>query len=227
MARLKIALIILVALALAAGCYKPPKKQRDEAKEAKRLAQMADAPTLSANKYDSAEDAMSNANSEYELGGKKYRDAKRDYIAARNLYDQARMEAEAAGKDTDVELTRPPDELELAGRDPSEIFIDVLFDYDDYSLRSDTKRALDDIAQYLIDNKDKKVTVEGHCDERGTEEYNIALGERRAKSVRDYLTAYGVSNSRIKILSKGEFEPVDPGHNENAWSQNRRGHFLY
>jgi len=70
------------------------------------------------------------------------------------------------------------------------------------------------------------VTVEGHCDERGTDEYNIALGERRAEAARNYLVTLGVGGNRLTTVSFGEEKPFDPGHNEEAWAKNRRDHFV-
>jgi len=68
--------------------------------------------------------------------------------------------------------------------------------------------------------------VEGHCDERGTNEYNLALGERRANAAKRYLLSLGISSDRISSISYGEEKPLDPGHNEEAWAKNRRGHFI-
>ena len=75
-------------------------------------------------------------------------------------------------------------------------------------------------------NPDAAVTIEGHCDERGTNEYNIALGERRANSARDFLVNLGTDLTRLTTISLGEEKPMDPGHNEDAWSKNRRAHFV-
>ncbi len=102
---------------------------------------------------------------------------------------------------------------------------DVYFDYDKAELRSDARSALQGDAKFLKDHPDASVTLEGHCDERGTEEYNLALGQRRADAVRGYLSDLGVDASRLKTLSYGEEKPFDPGHTEDAWSQNRRVHF--
>jgi len=71
-----------------------------------------------------------------------------------------------------------------------------------------------------------KILIEGHCDERGTEEYNLALGEKRAKSTMDYLVSLGISPDRLRIISYGKSQPLDPGHDETAWAKNRRAQFL-
>ena len=102
----------------------------------------------------------------------------------------------------------------------------VLFDYDSAELSNDAKLILDKQSRFLRANTDLTFTIEGHCDERGTEEYNRALGERRALSVRDALAGLGVSADRIRTMSFGEDRPADPGLNEAAYSRNRRGEFI-
>lgn len=100
------------------------------------------------------------------------------------------------------------------------------FDYDSYNLRSDAREALKENAAWLKKNRSVNVQIEGHCDERGTTEYNLALGERRANTARDYLVRLGVSKSRLSVISYGEERPADPGHDEAAWSRNRRASFV-
>ena len=105
-------------------------------------------------------------------------------------------------------------------------FTDVFFDLDSYSLRDDAKTALDLAAKLLRDKTGVSVTLEGHCDERGTVEYNQALGEKRANAARDYLVNAGVPAARIQTLSYGKERPFAEGHDESAWAQNRRAHFV-
>lgn len=105
-------------------------------------------------------------------------------------------------------------------------FTDVFFDLDSYTLRDDAKVALDRAAKLLRDQADVNVTLEGHCDERGTVEYNQALGEKRANAARDYLVNAGVSAARVQTLSYGKERPFAEGHDESAWAQNRRAHFV-
>ncbi|MBW8058719.1 MAG: peptidoglycan-associated lipoprotein Pal, partial [candidate division NC10 bacterium] len=93
-------------------------------------------------------------------------------------------------------------------------------------LREDAKQALDANVQWLKANSEARITVEGHCDERGTNEYNVALGQRRARAVRDYLVAGGIDAKRITTISYGEERPFVQGHDESAWKWNRRGHFV-
>ena len=103
---------------------------------------------------------------------------------------------------------------------------DIYFDFDKYAIRSGDREILGKDASYLLANKKLTVTVEGHCDERGTAEYNMALGERRANETKKYLVNLGVKGDRIQTISYGKEKPVDPGHNEEAWAKNRRAHLL-
>ncbi len=98
----------------------------------------------------------------------------------------------------------------------------VFFDYDKYNLQADSRQVLEKQAAWLKENGAVKVVIEGHADERGTREYNLALGERRANSVKDYLVALGVADNRIDIISYGKERAVAKGSNEAAWAQNRR-----
>ena len=103
---------------------------------------------------------------------------------------------------------------------------DVFFDYDMANIRDDQKAALNDNVGWLKVNTRAKLLVEGHCDERGTAEYNLGLGERRAKAVKDYLIAAGIAADRISTISYGKERPFVLGHDESAWKWNRRGHFV-
>jgi len=102
----------------------------------------------------------------------------------------------------------------------------IYFDYDKALIRDDARPVLEANAGWLARFKTIKILVAGNCDERGTEEYNMALGEKRAKAAMDYLTTLGVSAGRMRIISYGKSQPVEPGHNEAAWQKNRRDEFL-
>jgi peptidoglycan-associated lipoprotein len=103
---------------------------------------------------------------------------------------------------------------------------DVFFDFDKYDIRPEDAKTLDANAGWLKSNPDQLVLIEGHCDERGTNEYNLALGERRAKAAMNYLVSQGVQASRITIISYGEERPTCTDKNEGCWAKNRRAHFL-
>lgn len=103
---------------------------------------------------------------------------------------------------------------------------DVFFEFDRSELTPDSRDILQANADWINSNAGMKVQIEGHCDERGTEEYNLALGERRANSVKNYLMSLGVEEHRLFTISYGEELPAEQGHDESSWSKNRRAHFL-
>ena len=102
----------------------------------------------------------------------------------------------------------------------------VYFDFDKSNIRDDQKSRMETNATYLKDNPSAAIAIEGNCDERGTNEYNMALGDRRATSAKKYLANLGVDESRLTAISYGEEKPLNFGHDELAWSQNRRGDFV-
>ena len=102
----------------------------------------------------------------------------------------------------------------------------VYFDLDRATIKPSETSKIEDVAKYLQGNPTHAVQIEGHCDERGTEQYNLSLGERRALSVREVLVTAGVQQDRVFTISYGESRPAQPGHNEAAWSKNRRGVFV-
>jgi peptidoglycan-associated lipoprotein len=108
----------------------------------------------------------------------------------------------------------------------SRLLKDIHFDFDRYDIRPEDTQILKENAALLSKYPQVKVQVEGHCDERGTNEYNLALGERRASAAKKYLLSLGISTDRISSISYGEEKPQDTGHDEEAWSKNRRGHFV-
>jgi peptidoglycan-associated lipoprotein len=103
---------------------------------------------------------------------------------------------------------------------------DAFFDYDRSVIRQDAKKGLDENVKWMKANPEARITIEGHCDERGTREYNLGLGQRRAKATKDYLVAAGIDPNRIKTVSYGKERPFALGHDESAWRLNRRAHFV-
>lgn len=103
---------------------------------------------------------------------------------------------------------------------------DVFFDFDKFNIKDEYKGVLSRNAEILMANPNNRVLVEGHCDERGTNEYNMALGEKRAKAVVDFYANYGIAASRITWISYGEEKPFAAGSNEAAWAQNRRARMV-
>ena len=108
----------------------------------------------------------------------------------------------------------------------SKLLKDIHFDFDKYDIRPGDAEILKENAALLMKYSNVKIQIEGHCDERGTVEYNLALGERRANSTKKYLNSLGISSDRISTISYGEERSVDPGHNEEAWAKNRRSHTI-
>ncbi len=114
----------------------------------------------------------------------------------------------------------------LARLNAQKVLGTVYFDFDKSDLRPDALDQLRKNAEWLKANPGDRVRIEGNCDERGTVEYNLALGDRRAAAAKNYLVKAGIEASRIEIISFGEEHPVDPGHNEAAWQKNRRDDFV-
>jgi peptidoglycan-associated lipoprotein len=146
------------------------------------------------------------------------RDARAREEAAR------KAEAEQSGKDLGLVAKKYPGiEGEIL---ESKYLKDVYFEFDRYEIRPEDASTLKETAAILGKNPRMKVQVEGHTDERGTIEYNLALGERRANSVRNYLISLGVPKDRISTISYGKERPLDAGHTEEAWAKNRRAHIV-
>ena len=116
-----------------------------------------------------------------------------------------------------AEAAAPAVALELAN---------IHFDFDKSAIRTPDKDILKGHADWLTKNTDYSLTVEGYCDERGSQEYNLALGERRAMEAKKYLVGLGIDEKRLKAISYGFERPLDPGHNEAAWAKNRRDQFV-
>ena len=108
----------------------------------------------------------------------------------------------------------------------SKLLKDIYFDFDKYDIRPEDTGILKENVALLMKYPNVKIQIEGHCDERGTVEYNLALGERRANSTKKYLISLGLSGDRISTISYGKEKPLDPGHHEAAWAKNRRAHFV-
>ena len=130
-----------------------------------------------------------------------------------------------------VTVNAPPPPPPPAGPTDAELFLrevrDAYFDYDKAEIRPDARAALSKTGDFLKNYPRFKVTIEGHCDERGSTEYNLGLGDRRAAAVKQYIVSLGVSADRISTVSFGKEKPFCMEHNEACWQQNRRGHFIY
>ncbi|MGO9137325.1 MAG: peptidoglycan-associated lipoprotein Pal [Syntrophales bacterium] len=150
--------------------------------------------------------------------------AQADADAKARAEQEARLAAERQAKEEAEAKVAP--QAEAAAAKEEMTFKDVLFDFDKYNLKPEGRDILKQLAEWLINNKNTSVLIEGNCDERGTTEYNLALGERRAKEAMKYLVELGVEGKRIKTISYGKERPLDPGHTEEAWAKNRRDHVV-
>jgi peptidoglycan-associated lipoprotein len=128
--------------------------------------------------------------------------------------------------------TTPAPQTPVTGnplRDPNNILSkrSVFFDYDSNAVKDEYRNVVQAHSRYMGDKRDSKIRIEGNADERGSREYNLALGQRRAESVKKMMTVQGVQDVRIETVSFGEEKPMSPGHDEQAWSQNRRADIKY
>ncbi|MBW2167572.1 MAG: peptidoglycan-associated lipoprotein Pal [Deltaproteobacteria bacterium] len=147
------------------------------------------------------------------LAAEKAKQAKQEEIARQRALDEKRRQEEAARRKI------------IAARN---LFMNenIYFDFDKSNLKPEAQEVLKRKAEWLRNNPGESVVIEGHCDERGTNEYNLALGDRRAQSAKNFLINLGIARSRLTTISYGEERPADPRQNETAWSKNRRDHFV-
>lgn len=120
----------------------------------------------------------------------------------------------------------PPPSTDTGAETQTAGLQDAYFDFDAAEIRQDAKDALTNNGKYLESHGSSSVVIEGHCDERGSVEYNLALGERRARAAKEFLVSYGIPATRMTTISYGKERPFDSGHDESAWSKNRRAHFV-
>ena len=155
--------------------------------------------------------------------------AKEDLEAQqRKAAEELRQQELARQKALEEQRLKAEEDARQRIADARSMFVneDIYFEFDRARLLSDAQDILKRKAQWLRNNSDVSVVIEGHCDERGTNEYNMALGDRRAQSAQTFLVNLGISTSRLLTVSFGEERPVDTGHTEEAWTKNRRVHFV-
>jgi len=233
--------ICLLAALVASGCAKPPVSEIASAEAALQAAKEAEAPKYATDLYNDAEGAMTET---YRLrDAKQYPEAKTRALETRDLAEQARdlaLERAAEGGngdgdqmgDRNAEQARADVESEEIGAGAFDVgsriksLKPVYFEFDDYSIRDDQRKRVEAAAEWLDKRPSISVRLEGHTDERGAADYNMVLGERRAESVRKLLTSLGIERGRLSVQSFGEEMPADPGHDKDAWAQNRRVEFV-
>ena len=203
-----IAIVLCVSVAFLTGCAK--KAALKEGAGAGVAGAVQEQKAVSAGTTAAQDDAAARERAlrEKELREKAEREAAEK--AAREAAEKAKKEAAAKAAAILQELKIP----------------DVHFDFDKYNLRPDAQEILKKGAPAYLKYRDYKLVVEGHCDERGTAEYNLALGEKRAMEAAKYLVNLGIEKERIRTISYGKEMPLDKGHDEAAWAKNRRAHFV-
>ena len=233
--------IVSVMLVMIMGCTKPPLKDIADAKAALESARIAGAQTYAPKEYSSAEGHVNKAESD--LGTRQYREAKIEALTGKELADTARQMALDKGSQspqtTGGQITAPSSLADIGIQENSIVgkgslgtgvvikqLKMIFFAFDDYSLSNEAQQILMENARWLAAHQGIKVQIEGHCDERGSEEYNLALGEKRAIAARDYLIQLGVAKDSMSVISYGKERPLNPAHNEQAWAENRRDEFV-
>jgi len=241
--RLLVLMVLFTGLMGAGRCGKDAKLKIESAKEAVSEARRAEAPTYAPDEFRSAEDALLQAQEQYDRF--RFGRAEESAVTAEREARLAKELALEARAREDIRMERAQEErrAEELAYNVSSVFgdtalqevppeeqagmalHDVHFPFDSSLLNEAANGLLALNAEWLKDHPSVKVEIEGHCDERGTEEYNLALGARRAETVYDFLVDYGIDPKRLRTISYGESVPLDPGHDEQAWAKNRRVHF--
>lgn len=138
--------------------------------------------------------------------------------------EEASQEVTSKGALTGEQAVK--EEAGQAAKAVEDVIKDIYFDFDKSNIRPDAREVLKTNADWFLKNSNVSIIIEGHCDERGTAEYNMALGQRRADEAKKYLVNLGVKGTTLKTISYGKERPIDPGHDEEAWAKNRRDHFV-
>jgi peptidoglycan-associated lipoprotein len=164
--------------------------------------------------------------------GCQKREITRPEAESESQQQKGQPEAKAPEKVTERQITSQVESVETGGKvsksteEKEGIFKDIYFEFDKYDVHDTFKPILKSISAWMIKKTGVKLSIEGHCDTRGTTEYNLALGDRRTKAVKDYLVSLGVPSSRIETISYGSEKPVCTEQTEECWAKNRRAHFV-
>jgi len=235
MGKWKLVLSLFVVALIITACPSKQVPQIADAEQAISAANGANAGKYSPTKLRAAQQALEA--SKLARKNRNYSEAVAQAELAKKLANEAQQESQVAAAHeqgapppptTPTEAAPPaqPTEHAEAASGSTDAFKAVYFDFDKSDIKQEYRGDLDNAAKYLKSNPKVKVTVVGHCDPRGTEEYNMALGERRAKAIQEYLVNSGIAEDRISVVSKGKMELVDPSCGaEECWWKERRGVF--
>ncbi len=233
-------LIVLAAAVFTFGCKKPPKAAPPAppapAPAAARPTVTLQASPASINKGDSATLSWNSTDATQltiapEVGAVTAQGSTKVTPSDTTTYTiTATGPGGSASASASVTVAAPPPPVVEKGPSDDELFLkevrDAYFDYDKADIRPDAREALSKTADFLKAHPQFKVTIEGHCDERGSTEYNLGLGDRRANAVKQYLSSLGIAADRLSTVSFGKEKPFCMESNETCWQQNRRGHFV-
>ena len=239
-------LYLVLVLAVTSCRAQPPTQEIAAAEAALEAASEAEAPRYAPDEYNSAEEMLAQAYAEVEE--KRHTEAKASAISARQLAEIARDSALKNKQVSKREGDLPEGEWRTPKLGESGFTEEVLagatgkgalgegvtisqlptiyFDFDEYSLTEEARGILNENAKWMREYPGGKIKIEGHCDERGTVEYNLALGQKRAETTKEYLVILGIDPAQLSTVSYGEEVPVDPGHNGQSWAKNRRAEFV-
>lgn len=220
----------LMAITLLVGCGDKQTKIEDEVLPTPPSAEFSGTPTagiadLTVNFIDMSTNTPTTWSWDFGDGSTAIEKSPSHTYAAAGTYTVALTVTNADGTDTETKaayITVQPKPIPKLVESQLQT---VYFDFDKFNLRSDAKAALDANYALLTEFADAMVQIEGHCDERGTTEYNMSLGEKRANAARDYLIGLGIADNRLSTISYGEERPAVQGSTEAAWDKNRRGEF--
>ena len=225
--QVSILLVAAIAMTLAFGCAKPPKAERELAEKAFRAAAVG--KDCDKENYLAAEELLNKAREE--VNKKNYDKAKELFLKVKEKSDaivkyyQTHPDECLPKKEVVEEVEEEVEEITNPAEDPDLDFPVIHFELDKYDIRDEDMASVELMAKWMLNFEEKVVRIEGHADERGSIDYNMSLGEKRAKEVKNKLIQLGVDAKRIKIVSYGEERPIDPASNEDAWYENRRAEF--
>jgi len=224
---LTLLIITVIFGSIFSGCAKPPKAERELAEKAFRDAAVG--KDCDRENYLAAEELLNKAREE--VNKKNYDKAKELFLAVKEksdaiikYYEEHPDECLPKKKEKKV-VEEEVEEIQDPAEDPDLDFPVIHFEFNDYAIRSEDMEKVELMGRWMNNFPEKAVRIEGHADERGSIDYNMSLGEKRADEVKNALIRSGIDAKRIKIVSYGEERPVDPASNEDAWFENRRAEF--